>query len=305
MERILSKDFSRRYGELHHTISRAEEKKLNEDEILYHEVLVLFNEIVVSNSEHLLAVDCGRLLNRFYNKQVRTIYGGESQYTDGSSSSCTSCAQALLLNALPLRLACGLQNEQKTSFVQMGKELSFALLKQAEAIKEENSENSGESFILQQVFSSHKISMEDGLKFIDFHPERVFKKNADELTDGFFLGQFFEKKDLWSKHLSRLEGMFTSERTKIGAIIDYQEKTYALIILITQFGMNYIFFDPHGNPEFNEGNPNAYVKCTFDQNAMAQILAVAMQGADQLTTSRSEKMLSGNYSYMIYRMEVS
>ncbi len=269
--------FRQAYDELSFEVNRqAASGPIIEGTDLHQRVIGLFTEVAMSG-DNLLARECGRLLDRFaipmaipehveYPEAVRTFYGVGSQYSDGQNSSCTSCAQAFLRNVLPIGIAWDLTTEQITSFVSMGKALYFALIKQADAIRQEDHENLGDSFILHQAFSAHEISGQYGLHFIKAHGERFLDI---DLRDGslvpFFMGQ-----------LTQLEAQLSPAKKCIGATIHCQEKTYALAIFDTPRGREFVFFDSHGNAEVNGGNTNAYVKYTFNKEAMAGVLAQVM-----------------------------
>ncbi|QVL57486.1 MAG: hypothetical protein KFB93_08955 [Simkaniaceae bacterium] len=270
--------FRGRYDRLFEEVNRvSHEGSIHERADLHRSAIALFTEVAMSGEDCFLTQDCGRLLNRFVfpvampdqidrPEAVRTIYGVGSQYSDGSSSSCTSCAQSFLRNVLPLGIAWDLTTEQVTSFIDMGKGLYFALLKQAEAYRSQFDEELGPDYILHQAFSVHDICGQYGLHLIKDHRERFLDI---DLRDGslvpFFMGQ-----------LAQLEGLLSPEKISIGATIHCQEKTYALAILDTPRGREFVFFDSHGNAEVNGRNPNAYVKYTFSKEAMAEILAQVM-----------------------------
>lgn len=76
--------------------------------------------------------------------------------------------------------------------------------------------------------------------------------------------------------LTQLEAQLSPAKKCIGATIHCQEKTYALAIFDTPRGREFVFFDSHGNAEVNGGNTNAYVKHTFNKEAMAGVLAQVM-----------------------------
>ncbi|MCB1072032.1 MAG: hypothetical protein KDK96_02905 [Chlamydiia bacterium] len=316
----------REYEALSFEVNReAASGPIAEGTVLHQRVIGLFTEVAM-NGDNLLARECGRLLNRFVipmvmpdridrPEEVRTLYGVGSQYSDGSNSSCTSCAQAFLRNVLPLGIAWDLTTEQITSFVDMGKGLYFALIKQAEMIREQDRGNLGESFILHQAFSAHEISGQYGLHFMGAHPERFLDI---ELATGSLVPFFM-------RQLTQLEEQLSPLRKSIGATIHCQEKTYALAILDTERGREFVFFDSHGNPELNGGNPNAYVKYTFNREAMARALAQVMPfhpvgelEQQQVRQSHEEGLLGGqdpldviarmnreNNPYILYQMDVA
>ena len=319
-------NFRQRYEELLFRINEAASQgPVNEGTELHHAVLELFNAVVTSKSEQALGRECGRLLNRFTIAQVmpehidaphavQTIYGVGSQYSDGDNSSCTSCAQAFLRNILPLGIAWDLTTEQVTGFIEMGKGLYFALLKQAAMIRQQDHENLGDHFVLHQAFSAHEISQQYGLHFMRAHDQRLLDIDAYGSTVPFFEDQ-----------LQQLEAQLSPERKSIGATIHCQEKTYALAIFDTVHGREFVFFDSHGNAELNNQNPNAYVKYTFDRRAMAQVLSLVMPfhpaeewSRNQVLLSHQEGLLDGqkpevviarinreNNPYILYQMDVA
>lgn len=294
-----------RYDELVKEICDAEHSQLGEGGELHQRVVALFGEVVYTNSSDPLAHDCGRLLNRFHMVEVvpesvdersliRTIYATESQYQDGPNSSCTSCAQAFLRNVLPLGIAWDLQTEQITEFVRIGKALYFALLKIAEHNLQEDRANLGQSFIMHQAFSIDEVASNYGIKVLGAHEERAL--GGEE----FFKGQL-EQLEAW---------MTENRRDKIGATIHCQEKTFALAIFNTSFGKEYVFFDSHGNCAVNgPENPHAYVKYTFDRNAMAEVLSGVLPfhrvEVPDLTASAVEQIEREQNPYILYRVEVA
>ncbi|MCB1115553.1 MAG: hypothetical protein KDK71_03690, partial [Chlamydiia bacterium] len=134
--------FSERLDVLQQRIRETspKDKDLVEGGQLHRAVLKLFKHVVKANSNDPLIPQFGELLDCFHidvikpdqvsdKKEVRTIYGEVSQYSDGNNSSCTSCAQAFLRNVLPLGLAWDLQPCQITSFVKLGRALYYTMLK--------------------------------------------------------------------------------------------------------------------------------------------------------------------------------
>ena len=147
---------------------RGASASLCEGAELHQRVVGLFTAVAETREDPCLAYDCGHLLNRFVVpmsmpdsgadlEAVQTICGAISQYSDGDNSSCTSCAQAFLRSILPLGLAWGLTPDQVTGFVQMGKGLHFALLKQVQHFYEECRAELGEDFTLPQAFSVEPV----------------------------------------------------------------------------------------------------------------------------------------------------
>jgi len=230
-------------------------------------------------------------------------YGGLSDGTpplrgstlpNGPNSSCTSCAQCFLARVLPKGTGCSIQSSEINEIVLDGYRNFDLLLK----IKIKEAQAHDMPIPIAQAMDTAECSDVYGLKVLNAgggKAHRILKKGGDGTTLDFFRELLQEFQESIGK------------RNALGGVIHSQGKTYALALFQTQDSFEWVLFDSHGHPEWNGGNPAAYIKHTDSLEHMAQCLSTLIEykscDPSYLSPAEIEQIEGEENDFILYAVE--